>query len=107
MLGAGWLNLGSLVLGLIAWILPIVNLVQHNKAGHRNWVAFSIASVSACAISLCMQIFYTDHLVKISDWSALMDTSSAVALVGTLLLVVTIILNVITLVVYHGKKLKD
>ncbi len=28
MFGVGWLNLGSLVLELIAWILPIVNLVQ-------------------------------------------------------------------------------
>ena len=107
MFGAGWLNLGSLVLGLIAWIFPVVNLIQHNKAPHKNWVVFSVASVSACAISLCMQIFYTNHLVKIEDWSALMDTSHAVALVATLLLVVTIILNVITLVVYYGKKLKD
>ncbi|WP_243120522.1 hypothetical protein [Pelotomaculum sp. FP] len=103
MFGAGWLNLGSLVLGLIAWILPVVNLVRHNKADRRNWVVFSVASVSTCAISLCMQIFYTDHLVKIEDWSALMDTSHAVALVATLLLAVTIILNVITLVVYYRK----
>jgi cytochrome c oxidase subunit 4 len=54
-----------------------------------------------------MQIFYTNHLVKIEDWSALMDTSQAVAFVAALLLVVTIILNAITLIVYHGKKLKD
>ncbi len=105
MFGAGWLNLGSLVFGLIAWILPVVNLMQPNKADHRSWAVFSVASVSACAISLCMQIFYTDHLVKIEDWSALMDTSHAVAFVATSLLAVTIILNVFTLVVYHGKKL--
>ena len=103
MFGAGWLNLGSLVLGLIAWILPVVNLVQNNKADHRNWVVFSVVSLSACATSLCMQLFYSDHLVKIEDWSALMDTSHAVALVATLLLAVTIILNVITLVVYYRK----
>lgn len=103
MFGAGWLNLGSLVLGLIAWTLPVVNLVQHNKSDYKKWVVFSVASVSACAISLCMQIFYTDHLVKIEDWSALMDTSHAVALVATLLLAVTIILNVISLVIYYRK----
>ncbi len=107
MLEAGLLNLGSLVLGLIAWILPVVNLLQHNKANHRHWIFFSVTSVSACAISLWMQIFYTNHLVKIEDWSALIDTSHAVASVATLLLVVTIILNAITLVVYYGKKLKD
>lgn len=32
MFDAGWLNLGSFMLGLIAWILPIINLAQHNKA---------------------------------------------------------------------------
>jgi len=104
MFGAGWLNLGSLILGLIAWILPVVNLVQRNKADHRNWVVFSIVSVSACAISLCMQIFYTNHLVEAEDWSALLDTSSAVALVAVILLVVTIILNTFSLAVYHRKK---
>lgn len=107
MFEAGWLNLGSFVLGLIAWILPVVNLARRNQAGNRNWVVFSVASVSACAISLCIQIFYTNHLVKIEDWSALMDTSSAVALVATLLLAVTMILNVITLIVYYREKLKD
>lgn len=101
-MGASWLNLGSLVLGLIAWILPVVNLVRRDKA-RRNWILFSVASVSACAISLCLQIFYTDHLVKIEDWSALMDTSSAVALVATLLLVVTVILNTITVAVFYRK----
>ena len=104
MFGAVWLNLGSLVFGLIAWILPVVNLVQRNKADHRNWVVFSIVSVSACAISLCMQIFYTNHLVKLEDWSALMDTSSAVALIATILLVVTIMLNAFTLVVYYRER---
>lgn len=104
MFGAGWLNLGSLVLGLMAWILPAVNLVRHNEAGRRSRAVFSVASLSACAVSLCMQIFYTDYLVKIEDWSALMDTSNAVALVATLLVAVTIILNAITLVVYHGEK---
>jgi cytochrome c oxidase subunit 4 len=51
MFDAGWLNLGSLLLGLVAWVLPVVNLMHHNKADHRNWVVFSVASVGACAIS--------------------------------------------------------
>jgi hypothetical protein len=104
MFGAVWLNLGSLIFGLIAWILPVVNLARKGKAAGRNWAVLSVASVSACAVSLCMQIFYTNHLVMIEDWSALMDTSSAVALVSTVLLAVTIVLNVITLVVYYRKK---
>ncbi|WP_444641306.1 hypothetical protein ACRQU7_13120 [Caproiciproducens sp. R1] len=98
----GLLNLGSLVLGLIAWILPVVNL-RRNKAGIGSRIVLCAASVSACAVSLCLQIFYTDHLVKIEDWSALMDTSSSVALVSAILLAVTIILNAITLGSYFRK----
>ena len=102
----GLLNLGSLVLGLIAWILPVVNLMRYVKHDQRNWVALSIMSVSACAISLCFQLIYNYHLVKIEDWSALTDTTSAVAFVATVLLIVTIILNAVTLIVYRDRTAK-
>lgn len=102
----GWLNVGSLVLGLIAWLLPVVNLVGYIIGKQRNWAILSILSISACAISLCFQIFYNNHLVKIEDWSALMDTTRAVAILSAVLLVVTIILNAITLVVYRDKTAK-
>jgi len=102
----GLLNLGSLMFGLIAWILPVVNLLRYKKYNNRKWVTLSIMSISACAISLCFQIFYNNHLVKISDWSALMDTTDAVVLVAAVLLIVTIILNVITLFVYRDRTAK-
>ncbi len=97
------LNFGSFVLGLIAWILPVVNLVQYRKHNHRNWVALSIMSISACSISLCFQIFEINQRVKVEDWSALMDTMSALAFVSAVLLIITIILNVITLIVYRDR----
>ena len=97
----GLLNLGSLILGLMAWTLPVVNLMRYKKHNNKNWFALSFLSFSACAISICFQIFYIDHLVKIEDWSALMDTSSAVAYVVAVLLIVTILLNAITLMVYR------
>jgi cytochrome c oxidase subunit 4 len=100
-MGCGLLNLGSLLLGLIAWIIPVVNLVKNNNTEQKNRTIFSLSSMSACAISLCLQIFYQNHLVKIEDWSALMDTSNAVALVSSILLVGTIALNAITLFVYR------
>lgn len=99
----GLLNLGSLMFGLIAWMLPVVNLMRYEKHSNRNWAIFSIMSISACAISICFQIFYNYHLVKIEDWSALMDTTGAMALVAGVLLIVTIILNVITLIVYRDR----
>ena len=100
-MGYGLLNLGSLLLGLIAWILPIINL---NKAEHKNWFVLCITSISACAISLFMQILYNDHLVNIHDWAALMDTIRAVVIASSVLLVVTLTLNAITLIKYMKKK---
>ncbi|MED4041217.1 hypothetical protein [Niallia taxi] len=102
----GWLNLASLVLGLIALILPIVNLTKEKKQENKNWVTLSIISISACSISLCFQIFYTYHKVTVEDWGALMDTMYAVAFASAALLLVTIILNVITLNVYRGRTAK-
>ncbi len=99
----GFLNLGSFVLGLIAWILPVVNLMRYKKDNHRNWATLSVMSVSACAILLYFQICYDYHLVKIADWSALMDTMGAQTFVSTILLSVTIILNAITLIVYRDR----
>ncbi|WP_100407578.1 hypothetical protein [Bacillus solitudinis] len=45
----GLLNLGSLVLGLIAWILPIVNLTRDKKQENKNWFALSIISMLLAA----------------------------------------------------------
>jgi cytochrome c oxidase subunit 4 len=102
----GWLNLGSFVLGLIAWILPVVNLMRYKKNEHKNWVVFSIISISSCAISLCLQIFYNYHLVKTEDWTALMDITDAVVFAATFLLIITIILNTITLIIYSERTAK-
>ena len=100
------LNLGSLVLGLLAWTLPVVNLLRLGKNNHRNWVALSNISISASAIALCLQIFSINHRVKVSDWSALMDTMSGVVFVSAILLIVTILLNAITLIVYRDRTIK-
>ncbi|WP_078431069.1 hypothetical protein [Metabacillus halosaccharovorans] len=102
----GLLNLGSLVLGLVAWILPIVNIVQVKNQNNRKSMTLSVLSISACAISLCFQIFYSYHLVQIEDWSALMDTAGAVAYVGAYLLIVTLLLNGVTLFIYRRRPAK-
>lgn len=102
---AGLLNVGSIVLGLVAWTLPLASLMRFKKNNHSNWVVLSMLSFSACAISLFFQIIYNNHLVKIEDWSALMDTMDAVAFVSGVLLVITLLLNIFTAVV-NSKKTK-
>ena len=89
--------------------LLITSSAEHtaHKSGSRNWPAFSVASTASCAVSLYMQILYTDHLVQIEDWSELLDTSRAVTWVSAVLLIVTIILNAVTLAVCRGRRKAD
>lgn len=102
----GYLNLGSLILGLIALILPISNLLQYSKEDKpKNWYMLSMISISSCAISLGFQIFSTNNRVKDEDWSALMDTMGTVAFASAVLLSLTIILNVLTFIIYREKNI--
>lgn len=103
---SGLLNPISFILGLIAWVLPIMNMMRYQKSDYRNWVVFSMISMGACALSLCLQIINIYDLVSIEDLSALMDTIGAVAIAASVLFIVTIILNAITLMVYRDRKVK-
>ena len=94
-------NAASLLFGLIAWILPIVNLAKYNKAEHKNWITLSFISFSACAVALFCQFIYHDHLAKIMDFSAIMDTSHGLVVVSGVLVLITIMLNAIALVKYR------
>ena len=98
-----WLNVGSLVLGIIACILPTVSIMRYKRHKQSNWTFQSFLSVSACAISLCLQIFYNRYLVQIEDWSALMDIVDSVSLVSVVLLVITLGLNVVAFKVNHNR----
>ncbi|HIW33621.1 MAG TPA: hypothetical protein IAA29_12630 [Candidatus Paenibacillus intestinavium] len=97
-----WLNLGSLLLGLIAWILPVLNISRYDKRS-RNWITLSIVSISACSISLFFQICSFYERVKAEDWSALTDTINVIVSVPAILIIGTIILNVITLYIYRDR----
>lgn len=100
----GWLNVCSLLLGAIAWILPAINISRYDKRS-RNWFNFIIVSISACSISLFLQICSFYKRVKAEDWSALMDTVSVIASVPAILLIGTILLNAITWYIYRDRAL--
>ena len=87
--GYGWMNLGSLLLGLTAWGIPAVYFSRRKPGGDRAGLA-CLLSMAACAGALFLQVLYNKHLVELQDWSALMDTSGAVAWVSVLLLAVTL-----------------
>lgn len=98
-----FLNVGSLLFGLLAWIVPVAGIGRYSKIDGKNKVYFSAFSFSACAVSLCMQIFEINERVKLQDWSALMDTSGSLVKVCTVLVVVTILLNLFALAVFQEK----
>ncbi len=100
-----WLNKGSILFGLISVIMPIIAIMCKDNTSKNNLGLFSIISISSCAISLCMQIHYTNHLVNIEDWSALMDLLGTVANVSTILVLATIVLNIVTYIIYNKTRI--
>jgi len=89
----GLLNVGSLVLGLAAWIMPVISIIRHRTTRVRLRMLFSVISFSACAFSLFMQIAQIRQRVILQDWAALMDTAGALVTVSLLLVIITVILN--------------
>lgn len=97
--GAGWMNLASLALGLLAWMLPVAATVRtaaRPRAPHPAlpliWVSFA-----ACAAALYLQLRYHAHLSHIEDVAAFLDTAQAAAFASAVLLCVTLALNVLAL----------
>ena len=100
------LNAGSLVLGLLAWILPLVNVLRY-KRERKNWIPFFGASLSACAVSLWMQIISTNQRVNVRDFDGLEDFYYAVAISSTVLIVVTLLLNTAVLILYSKRDARE
>ena len=90
------LNLGSLALGLAAWLLPVMGMLSRTSSLAKT-NALSVFSLSACALSLFLVVLYLGHLVRAEDWSALMDTVPAFKLSASVLLAVALPLNLLAL----------
>ncbi|MDQ0185772.1 hypothetical protein ACFOST_13900 [Cytobacillus kochii] len=95
----GWLNIGSLVLGMVAWILPLLNLSREQE-NTKRWTTYSFLSFICCSTAILFQLMVQKFLIEIEDFSALMDITSSVVLASSVLLIVTILLNVLAWVKY-------
>lgn len=80
-------NLFSLVLGLLAWGLGVAAI---RKRGCPWRVA---GSFTCCGAALLLQHMDMDHLARIGDIAALLDTAYARVFAGGVLLAVTVGLN--------------
>ena len=81
-------NLSSIFLGLLAWALPVIGLCRKQ---HRAGLA--CGSLSCAALSLYFQLLEVMNRINLEDSAAIYDTIHAVCLCATVLLAVTMILN--------------
>ena len=96
-MGYGWLNLGSVALGLAGWIAPWLAFAGRGRSGPGRRGLWHIVSLACCALALWFQLCYQRHLVDIQDWSALLDTAGAVVKVSGFLLLTTLLDNLAAL----------
>lgn len=86
---SAFFNLGSLILGLAAWVLPVLSLGKKDR-----FVLCCLGSFGCCIFSLLFQVFEVKNRVNLADWSALMDTMHAVTLAAVIMVAVAVISNV-------------
>ena len=87
----GWLNVGSLLLGIAAWLLPVVYLVRG-----RRGAALPALSFGACGGALYLQIVQTGLLVDAPwGWATIEDTAQGVSTAATALVAVTVLMNLL------------
>lgn len=82
------LNLGSLILGLLAWTFGAVSIGWRKRSREM-----SLGSFTCCGTSLIFQFCEIDRRTDISDYAAIEDTIEGIIYCAALLLAVTIILN--------------
>ena len=89
------LNILSLTVGLAAWAPGFAAVMTR-----RNRF-LSFCSFAFCSGALVLQILEINRRVTASDWSGLLDTTPALTVVTSVLLAVTVLLNLLAL--HKGK----
>ena len=80
----------SLSLGLVSWVLPITCLFIKKR---REFL--TCGSLLCVVFSLYFQLREIMRLTNKGDWSAIEDTIHAVVFAATVLIVVTLVLNIL------------
>lgn len=89
----------SLLLGLCAWTMPVVNLFKR-RSDRKNYCS-SIISFSLCLISIYVQILLMKSYGE--EWVLIIDAVNALSFVVPILIIVTIVLNILSLIKYDEK----
>lgn len=97
MFGPYWMNVWSLLFGLAAWGFGLAALLLRRGGRPVRWC--HPGSLTACTLSLCLEVFNFARLADIGDISAFLDTANAVRLAAGVLVAVTLALNTAALMV--------
>lgn len=99
----GLLNLASLVLGLTAWALPLIALIERKDKNKKRMMKQTGFSFIFCILAIWLQLHYQSYLVSIEDWAALADTADAVVVASNVLIAFTLIFNAMVFKRYRRK----
>lgn len=80
-------NILSLTLGILSWGLGIAAVCQKSR------FLYCFGSLALCGTALVLQLLEISRRARISDFSAIQDTASAISFAAVVLLTVTILLN--------------
>lgn len=94
-MGYGWFNLGSILLGVLALVFPMLALALRHK--NNLSTALTHASYFAALITLLFQIIYQNHLAEIGDFGAIRDTSDSLAWVSVQFVIAVCAVHVIVI----------
>lgn len=97
----------SLLLGLLAWLLPMLALTQHALLKRwlgKYWVSLTLfVSMTACTLAIWFELYAQYKRLLSKDYSAMLDIFPSSVKFGLFLTIVTVILNVLLL--YRSRKL--
>lgn len=97
-------NIGSIVLGLAASILPLAAMGLFDRSQVKRRFGFSVLSFACCLAAVVFQLLAVRQRVWLQDWAALEDTISVLVTPSAVLCVVVVVLNLIALGTCAGGK---
>ena len=82
-------NIGSLAIGFTAWVLGFIGI----RAEKRKSL-YQLSSFTCYCTALLLQFHELKRRCALNDWSAVDDTIGAVTFAASVLIVITVLLNI-------------
>lgn len=96
------LDLGSIVLGLAAWIFAALGIWWTKRSQ-----GLGLMSYICCSVSLIFQFCGIERRTELSDFSAIEDTIEGIIFCAVVLVVVTALLNVAAILRNRNRRNKS